>query len=84
MVETERTQNAWMDGYDSTAAESTVESREEAVVGAAERSNSDETLGFGERAVSAAGAAFLSAIIVNPLDVAKVLLYNQNSYMNFC
>jgi solute carrier family 25 protein 39/40 len=84
MVETERTRNAWMDGHNSTAAESTVESREEAGVGAAERSNSDETLGFGERAVSAAGAAFLSAIIVNPLDVAKVLLYNQNSYMNFC
>lgn len=77
MVETERTQHAWMDGHDSTAAESTVESREEAGVGAAERSNSDETLGFGERAVSAAGAAFLSAIIVNPLDVAKTRLQAQ-------
>lgn len=32
-------------------------------------------LGFAERAFSAAGAAFLSAIIVNPLDVAKVIFY---------
>lgn len=30
-------------------------------------------LGFPERAFSAAGAAFLSAILVNPLDVAKVI-----------
>lgn len=33
-----------------------------------------EKLGFSERALSAAGAAFLSAILVNPLDVAKVHL----------
>ena len=32
----------------------------------------DVNLSFGERAFSAAGAAFLSAVIVNPLDVAKV------------
>jgi hypothetical protein len=35
----------------------------------------DVSLGIGERAVSAAGAAFLSAIIVNPLDVVKVIIY---------
>lgn len=34
---------------------------------------SDGKLGFPERAFAAAGAAFLSAILVNPLDVAKVL-----------
>lgn len=34
--------------------------------------NSTDKLGFSERALSAAGAALLSAIIVNPLDVAKV------------
>lgn len=34
--------------------------------------NSDTQLRIEERAFSAAGAAFLSAIIVNPLDVAKV------------
>ncbi|CAI9764160.1 unnamed protein product [Fraxinus pennsylvanica] len=38
---------------------------------------SDENLGFGERVFSAAGAAFLSAIIVNPLDVAKIRLQAQ-------
>lgn len=32
----------------------------------------DFNLSFGERVFSAAGAACLSAIIVNPLDVAKV------------
>lgn len=34
--------------------------------------SSDSVMSFGERAISAAGAAVLSAIIVNPLDVAKV------------
>lgn len=33
----------------------------------------DFSLGFAERAFSAAGAAIVSAVIVNPLDVAKVL-----------
>lgn len=35
--------------------------------------SSDTKLGFAERALSAAGAAVLSAVIVNPLDVAKVI-----------
>lgn len=37
-----------------------------------EKGLSDVNLGFGERAFSAAGASVLSAILVNPLDVAKV------------
>ncbi|MQL94756.1 hypothetical protein Taro_027429, partial [Colocasia esculenta] len=36
------------------------------------RRPADFRMSYGERAVSAAGAAFLSAILVNPLDVAKV------------
>lgn len=46
-----------------------------AVNGEAQQShhaNSDVDLGFAERAFSAAGAAVVSAILVNPLDVAKV------------
>ncbi|CAL5006597.1 unnamed protein product [Urochloa decumbens] len=37
----------------------------------------DQELGMFERALSAAGAAFVSAIIVNPLDVAKTRLQAQ-------
>lgn len=40
-----------------------------------DKKKSDGNLGFPERAFSAAGAAFLSAILVNPLDVAKVIIH---------
>ncbi|GAY51383.1 mitochondrial carrier protein MTM1 [Citrus sinensis] len=39
----------------------------------------DFSLGFAERAFSAAGAAIVSAVIVNPLDVAKMLSDMRNS-----
>ncbi|KAM4073098.1 hypothetical protein ACB094_11G191400 [Castanea mollissima] len=70
-TETEKSQNPWMDGQDS-AVESRVEE-----VGLGSTATQSSTLGFGERAVSAASAAFLSAIIVNPLDVVKTRLQAQ-------
>jgi len=42
--------------------------------------SSDVRLGFPERAISAAGAAFLSAVLVNPLDVVKVFMLNTDNY----
>ncbi|KAG6753725.1 hypothetical protein POTOM_041722 [Populus tomentosa] len=44
---------------------------------AAATTTTDWNLGIGERVLSAAGAAFLSAIIVNPLDVVKTRLQAQ-------
>ncbi|XP_062192117.1 mitochondrial carrier protein MTM1-like [Phragmites australis] len=45
--------------------------------GPAPAAGADQELGMVERALSAAGAAFLSAVIVNPLDVAKTRLQAQ-------
>ncbi|KAH9646621.1 mitochondrial carrier protein MTM1 [Citrus sinensis] len=85
-AETEATEHPWMspekteiNGRDLTITVLTVgDDRHERGGLAASQSNettsnvSDGKLGLGERAFSAAGAAFLSAIIVNPLDVAKM------------
>lgn len=43
----------------------------------------NNTMGFSERALSAAGAAFLSAILVNPLDVAKVSTTHTHTHYSF-
>lgn len=44
----------------------------------------DVDLGFGQRAFAAAGAAAISAVIVNPLDVAKVFnfFYYHTHFIN--
>lgn len=41
------------------------------------RLSTDTEMSFGERSVAAAGAAVLSAILVNPLDVVKVCFFSD-------
>ncbi|XP_010518303.1 PREDICTED: mitochondrial carrier protein MTM1 isoform X2 [Camelina sativa] len=50
---------------------------EEAKLDSKSKSIPNENLRFGERALSAGGAAFISAVIVNPLDVVKTRLQAQ-------
>lgn len=47
--------------------------RERSSLPPSQKSFKTQNLGITERAFSAAGAAFFSVIIANPLDVAKVL-----------
>lgn len=45
-----------------------------------ESSTSEVGLSFRERAFSAGGAAFISAVVINPHDVAKVLFLKFSCY----
>ncbi|KAF7816727.1 mitochondrial carrier protein MTM1 [Senna tora] len=83
MVDSERIQNPWMaSGQTLVGCAGTVisDGKESS---SRMKQTSDGKLGVGERAFSAAGAAFLSAIIVNPLDVAKTRLQAQAAGVNY-
>lgn len=93
------TENAWvgseqssgveMNGLDLRMIERTLTDRDGCggsdfqVQPSCKGAESEKKLGVGERAFSAAGAAFLSAIIVNPLDVAKTRLQAQAAGVNY-
>lgn len=51
--------------------------RNEASTSLTSNKGSGGGLGFAEKSLSAAGAAFLSAVLVNPLDVVKVLIFSS-------
>lgn len=89
MAETERrTKNQWLssepsltveiNGHDLFVAEPMITRINGSDFCAPQRQKNNDAynlnLGIGERTFSAAGAAFLSAIIVNPLDVVKVMI----------
>lgn len=87
IAETDRPKlNPWMtseqssrfeiNGHDLFIKEPVITDRNESQFGAPQvqhnSNTSNSNLGIGERVFSSAGAAFLSAVIVNPLDVVKV------------
>ncbi|KAK4273915.1 hypothetical protein QN277_017218 [Acacia crassicarpa] len=96
MVDSERIQNQWMPSGQTLVAG--MDGQGSFLLGCAgtgigrdgeescslmKQTADDSKLGVGERAFSAAGAAFLSAIIVNPLDVAKTRLQAQAAGVNY-
>ncbi|MED6196803.1 Carrier protein, mitochondrial [Stylosanthes scabra] len=96
MVDSERVRNPWMASSSSSNQAPSIQSAElnaelpmlpespSLQPSPSRRQASDaQKLGIGERAFSAAGAAFISAIIVNPLDVAKTRLQAQAAGVSY-
>ncbi|XP_004502609.1 mitochondrial carrier protein MTM1 [Cicer arietinum] len=76
MVDSERIQNPWM-ASDQTSLQMNPNATQRFSPPPPQLTSNNDKLGIAERATSAAGAAFLSAVIVNPLDVAKTRLQAQ-------
>lgn len=82
MVDSERIQNPWM-ASDQTSLQMNPNATQRFSPPPPQLTSNNDKLGIAERATSAAGAAFLSAVIVNPLDVAKVLFLLPAFFFSF-
>jgi solute carrier family 25 protein 39/40 len=83
MVDSERIQNPWMASEHTSIQMNLNANATQRFSSPSKSSLNNDKLGVAERAFSAAGAAVLSAVIVNPLDVAKVLFLLPSEFHDF-